>query len=99
MTMTEKPHSRATPLEWRVYALTALAGVYLVSWVAVAGAPRRPVSAPPPPPIPPAPLALDVPAGWRVVSPSETVTSPPPSPSRVVRAPTRHRTRVRTRSS
>lgn len=95
MTTTEKPRSRATPLEWRLYALTALAGVYLVSWVAVAGAPPTPVPAPPPPP----PLALDVPAGWRVVRAGEAVTSPPPSPARVVRAPSRRRARVRTRSS
>jgi hypothetical protein len=94
---TEKPRSRATPLEWRLYALTALAGVYLVSWVAIAGAPPKPK--PKPQPAPPPPLALDVPAGWRVVGPGETVTSPPPSPARVVRAPTRHRARVRTRSS
>jgi hypothetical protein len=95
MTKTEKPRSCATSLEWRLRALTVLAAVYLASWVAVAYAPRKPVPAPAPPP----PLVLEVPAGWRVVSPGETVTSPPPSRSRVVRAPARHRTRVRTRSS
>ena len=95
--------ARLSPLEWRLYSLAVLAGVYLFTWLSMAS-PGSPASATAPAPEP-APIAVRsipapaIPPGWRLVSPGEVLTAPAPAPApRLVRAPPARRARVRTRS-
>ncbi len=80
--------------EHRLYVVTLLAGVYVVSWLAVARPTASSDESPPPVLVAPAPT-VSAPQGWHVVTPDEVAGVRTPAP-RPVRAPAR---RVRTRSS
>jgi hypothetical protein len=105
---------QASPWIGRLHLVTALAVTYAVSLGFVLAATPRPATAPPGPPAPPAPappapapITLVVPAGWRIVTPTDATARAPTTvaaPARVAttprpRAPRRRAPRVRTRSS
>jgi hypothetical protein len=88
--MTDPRPAPVTPLEWRLYILTALAGVYVVGALAITAPATAHEPATPAPPPEVTPIVIEVPIGWQLATPE--------APTRVVRAP-RARPRVRTRSS
>lgn len=111
--MTRKPpRTGASPLEWRLYIASALAGVQLLAWWAVTGTSSGSRTEEPTAPTPRAervaPVwigdlpagqrpAVAIPPGWRIATDPEPVAAVRPSPPRVRKAPARRR--VRTRSS